>query len=224
MKPNFNFEKELKGFEATLEILEKYIDYHDGFLHKEVNETYKRLQQEKYGKEIEDQINLENLYHEFTLSYLESTFPDIQNKMTLVILFSVFEGMIKTTCTEIGNALRTPISYSDLRGPLIPQCMKFLTKFCGVNQSLFGNQGWQKIDSIRIIRNAIVHNESEVSNLMAERKHIMAQFSNVNGFYIFQDHVVFKTSDFSKYFISLLKDFFYNLHDEFKRNQVFNLN
>jgi|LSQX01.3.fsa_nt_gb hypothetical protein len=224
MKPSLSIESEFKKFEATIEILEKYIKYHDGFLISEVDNTKKRLEKEKIGKEIEAQIELENLYHDYILSYLESTFPDIQNKMTVIISFSLFEGILKSTCLTLAKALNSPIDYYELSGDLFSQCKIFLTKFCGISTELFGSQLWQKIDSIRLIRNGIVHNNSEVSEKLKRRKQIISQFAKINGFYIIQDQVAFKTRDFSIYFISLVREFLIELQKEFQKSQAFTLN
>ena len=89
-----------------------------------------------------------------------TTFKMQQNDATLMIIYSHFEYTLKQLYEEFKNKKYISIHYYELGGDTILQCKKYLTKFCNVNKCVFESSYWHFLDTMRILRNAIVHNNN----------------------------------------------------------------
>ena len=96
-----------------------------------------------------------------------SSFTIIQNNTTLVLIYSFFENQLKRLCNILGK--KAPIHYYDLKGDATVQCEKFLTKFCKVESFIFGQIHWQFLDTIRVLRNQIIHNNPHYFSVLTEK-------------------------------------------------------
>ena len=96
-----------------------------------------------------------------------SSFMLIQNNFTLVLIYSFFENQLKRLCNILGK--KAPIHYYDLKGDATVQCEKFLTKFCKVESFIFGQIHWQFLDTIRVLRNQIIHNNPHYFSVLTEK-------------------------------------------------------
>lgn len=96
-----------------------------------------------------------------------SSFTIIQNNTTLVLIYSFFENQLKRLCSILGK--KAPIHYYELKGDVTVQCEKFLTKFCKVESFIFEQIHWQFLDSIRVLRNQIIHNNPHYFSVLTEK-------------------------------------------------------
>ena len=96
-----------------------------------------------------------------------SSFMIIQNNTTLVLIYSFFENQLKRLCNILGK--KAPIHYYDLKGDATVQCEKFLTKFCKVENFIFEQIHWQFLDTIRVLRNQIIHNNPHYFSVLTEK-------------------------------------------------------
>lgn len=96
-----------------------------------------------------------------------SSFMLIQNNFTLVLIYSFFENQLKRLCNILGK--KAPIHYYDLKGDATVQCEKFLTKFCKVESFIFEQIHWQFLDTIRVLRNQIIHNNPHYFSVLTEK-------------------------------------------------------
>lgn len=206
-----DFNEVLKNWSYPYELFEKYFNYQEVFLTKEINQISDELKSKIKDKEIEEQIHLENLYNEFYLDFLNGTFPDIQNKTSLVVLYKTFENNLIKICEILAKELNTPIEYSDLNGHMMEKCKKFLTKIIGLNNEIFNSENWKRIDCIREIRNNIVHNESDVSSILKKKKIIMKEFMKIEGFLIIDNRIGLIKNDFLKNVLIITKMFYNEL-------------
>ena len=95
------------------------------------------------------------------------SFMIIQNNTTLVLIYSFFENQLMGLCNILGK--KAPIHYYDLKGDATVQCEKFLTKFCKVENFIFGQIHWQFLDTIRVLRNQIIHNNPHYFSVLTEK-------------------------------------------------------
>lgn len=96
-----------------------------------------------------------------------SSFMLIQNNFTLVLIYSFFENQLKRLCNILGK--KAPIHYYDLKGDATVQCEKFLTKFCKVESFIFEQIHWQFLDTIRVLRNQIIHNNPDYFSVLTKK-------------------------------------------------------
>lgn len=224
MSTLIDFDKIFQDSKYPSDLFEKYFDYQDKFLSSEIKLINQNLNEKVKDKDIEEQVYWMNLFNEFHLDFLTGTFPDIQNKTSLTILYNVFENNFKTLCKLLGNALNTPIDYSDLNGDDLVKCKKFLIKFCGLDEKIFEIVNWKKIDCIRRIRNSIVHNESDISSILKKDKKIIDEFKKIDGFIIIDLHFGLLKSDFLRQFLTIINDFYNDLVIELKKTHKLKLN
>jgi len=75
--------------------------------------------------------------------------------------------MLKRLCNILGK--KAPIHYYDLKGDATVQCEKFLTKFCKVENFIFEQIHWQFLDTIRVLRNQIIHNNPDYFSVLTKK-------------------------------------------------------
>jgi len=212
MNPTIDFNIILERSFYSIDIFNKYIEYQDKFLTSEIIKVNQELKDKVNDKELEEEIYCTDIYHEFYFSFLSGTFPDIQNKALLIIVFNTFENNFKNLCKLLGNTLNTPIDYTELKGDEIVKCKLFLIKLCRINYKVFETDIWKKIDCVRKIRNLIVHNDSDISSIINKDITIINYFKGCNGFTIIDNQTLgIIDSEFVKLFLSILKDFYKEL-------------
>jgi len=124
-----------------------------------------------------------------------SSFTIIQNNTTLVLIYSFFENQLKRLCDILGE--NAPIHYYDLKGDATVQCEKFLTKFCKVESFIFEQIHWQFLDSIRVLRNQIIHNNPHYFSVLTEE--VLNRFNRPNKEYIHRNlEEIIQTENFLK--------------------------
>lgn len=223
MNTIIDFDKIFQDSKYPSDLFEKYFNYQNKFLSTEIAEMEQEMNEIVKNKSIEEQVSLTNSYYEYYIDFINGTFPDIQNKASLIILYNIFESNLKTLCNLLGKALNTPIDYSELSGDDIMKCKKFLIKFCGLNDRIFEIDSWRKIDCVRRIRNSIVHNGSNISSVLKKEKKIIAEFMLIDGFIVIDIHLGLLKSDFLKLFIIIINDFYNELIIELKRIHEYEL-
>lgn len=141
-----------------------------------------------------------------------SSFTIIQNNTTLVLIYSFFENQLKRLCNILGK--KAPIHYYDLKGDATVQCEKFLIKFCKVESFIFEQIHWQFLDSIRVLRNQIIHNNPHYFSVLTEE--VLNRFNRPDKEYIHRNlKEIIQTENFLKteynnsdYYIRLSDTFF----------------
>ncbi len=219
MQTLIDFNKILNELKYPSELFEKYFNYQDKFLSTEIKQIDQELSKKVEGLNIEEEVYWINMYKEFHLDYLNGTFPDIQNKTSMIILYNTFENNLILLCKVLGEKLRTPIIYSELSGDVSIKCQKFLIKFCGVNSYLFENENWKKIDCIRRLRNSIVHNNSEILSIQKKHKKIIDEFKKIDGFVVLDSAFGLLKSDILRLFLKIINNFFEDLKIELSTTQ-----
>lgn len=219
-----DFDKIFQGSKYMFDVFEKYFDYQDKFLSVEIDKLNQELDEKIKNKDYEEQVYWMDLYNEFYLNFLSGTFPDIQNKTSLVILFSVFESTLKKLCKSIGSELNTPLEYSELAGDDLAKCKKFLIKLCGINKETFESDCWRKIDCVRKIRNSLVHNDSDISSILEKNKYLIDDFKKCDGFNVIDGHLVLTKNEFLKQFIVIIVAFYSELETQLKNGKKLKMN
>lgn len=224
MKAFPNVDKIFEESRYPVDIFEKYFDYQDKFLLKEIDELNEKLKNKISDKDIEEQVHWINLYNEFHLDFLTGTFPDIQNKTSLIILYNTFENSLKSLCNILAKALQTPIAAADLKGDDLVKCKVFFVKLCGIDEKIFQTTTWKEIDCVRKLRNCVVHNDSDISTVIKKDKSIIKRFEKIDGFELIDKHFGLIKSDFLRDFLKTINSFYHILHQELKDIQKLNMN
>lgn len=160
-----NPERERQLQEITDKIEELSKESETAFLKPEVQLLYQKLLM--LQGEGEHLIETEDFFEEDPEELNISSFMLIQNNFTLVLIYSFFENQLKRLCDILGE--NAPIHYYDLKGEVTVQCEKFLTKFCKVENFIFEQIHWQFLDTIRVLRNQIIHNNPHYFSVLTEK-------------------------------------------------------
>lgn len=169
-----------------------------------------------------EQVNEINLNNEF-ISYFEGTFPDIQNKSNLILLFSVFERELKNLCLFLKKEFNIPIELNDLQGDDLVKCKVFLTKLCRIRKYIFEEKLWIELDTTRKLRNIVVHKSNDIGGILREKHSespmIIREFEKISGFEIIPNanKVAFfiLTTHFLEYFLNNIQEFYEKIEKEF---------
>lgn len=209
MKAIVNINEVLSDFDYPVELLHNFINYQDSFYAIEITRINKEIEHKIRGMEVLQAQSVKDDYQEFILNYLESIFPDIQNKSLLITLFNLYEITLKNICNTFAKILETPITYKDLKGSDLDKCKVFLNKFCGVHEEIFKSVCFEKIELIRQLRNSIVHNGSDISKILEAKKNekLIAEFEKINDFLIVDNGIALPGSEFLFYSIDLISGF-----------------
>lgn len=162
-KNNPERERQLQEISDKIEELSK--ESETAFLKPEVQLLYQKLIMLQGEGEylIETEVFFEEDPEELNIL----SFTIIQNNTTLVLIYSFFENQLKRLCNILGK--KAPIHYYDLKGDATVQCEKFLTKFCKVENFIFEQIHWQFLDTIRVLRNQIIHNNPHYFSVLTEK-------------------------------------------------------
>ena len=204
-KNNPERERQLQEISDKIEELSK--ESETAFLKPEVQLLYQKLIMLQGEGEylIETEVFFEEDPEELNIL----SFTIIQNNTTLVLIYSFFENQLKRLCNILGK--KAPIHYYDLKGDATVQCEKFLTKFCKVENFIFEQIHWQFLDTIRVLRNQIIHNNPHYFSVLTEKvlkNSIDKEYIHKNLEEIIQTETFLKTEyNNSDYYIRLSDTF-----------------
>ena len=162
-KDNPERERQLQEISDKIEELSK--ESETAFLKPEVQLLYQKLLM--LQGEGEHLIESEDFFEEDPEKLNPLSFMIIQNNTTLVLIYSFFENQLKRLCDILGE--NAPIHYYDLKGEVTVQCEKFLIKFCKVENFIFEQIHWQFLDTIRVLRNQIIHNNPDYFSVLTKK-------------------------------------------------------
>lgn len=162
-KDNPERERQLQEITDKIEELSK--ESETAFLKPEVQLLYQKLVM--LQGEGEHLIESEDFFEEDPEKLNLLSFMIIQNNTTLVLIYSFFENQLKGLCNILGK--KAPIHYYDLKGDATVQCEKFLTKFCKVESFIFEQIHWQFLDTVRVLRNQIIHNNPDYFSVLTKK-------------------------------------------------------
>lgn len=219
-----SFDKLFQEAQYPIDLFEKYFDYQDKFLSKEINDLSEIFKNQTKDMDYPEQIHYENLYNEFHFNFLNGTFPDMQNKATLILLYNTFDNNLKLLCDLLEKTLNIPISRNELKGSDLVKSRTFLVKLCGLNENVFKSAVWHDIDFFRQLRNCIVHNSSNISSLFKSQKNTIERFKKFDGFETDGIYFGLLKNDFLREIMKTISAFYQTLQDELKNNHRINLN
>lgn len=202
-KDNPEREKQLQEITDKIEELSK--ESETAFLKLEVQLLYQKLVM--LQGEGEHLIETEDFFEDDPEELNISSFMLIQNNFTLVLIYSFFENQLKRLCDILGE--NAPIHYYDLKGEVTVQCEKFLTKFCKVENFIFEQIHWQFLDTIRVLRNQIIHNNPDYFSVLTKKvlNSIDKEYIRRNLEEIIQTENFLRTEDDNDYCIRLSDTF-----------------
>jgi len=135
-------------FEGEVGLFEAYLQNMEGFLGSEIT---------RLKAEIKDTIVLDEKLVNMELQVVGHHFPNILRKSFVVSLYSFLEHRLIEECwSRKGNDIL--LNPSDIRG--IDRARVYLTKVLRVNFPSDSPE-WEEIQSIRRLRNCIVHNHGK---------------------------------------------------------------
>ncbi len=154
-------------------------------------ENEKESIQKRFDKDTKDLTEEEiQEYHEWNSEdyfLVEDVFRTISMYSFIVILYSYIENGLNTICNaEYSDKARyhrkegkSPflIRWNDMKGEGIKRSKLYLEKVIGLNLHA-GEKPWSEIDTLRKIRNAIVHSDGTVSDQITNDLNVKQHINN----------------------------------------------
>ena len=156
-----------------------------------------------------------NIYNE-QRSYLQGEFSSV---------YSQLEISLKEICGELKKELNLPIYVGELKGDDMQSVSKYLTKFCGVSGNLFSSSDWKFLDTMRKVRNSIVHNANDISFLLredvklVETQNYLLEMNNIDGVTIRESKIFITSSTLVEQTIEKIKSFYFSLRMELAKHR-----
>ena len=185
---------------------------------------YDELMRLEGDYEYDIQAQYINIYNE-QRSYLQGEFSSIQNNSNLVLVYSQLEISLKEICGELKKELNLPIYVGELKGDDMQSVSKYLTKFCGVSGNLFSSSDWKFLDTMRKVRNSIVHNANDISFLLredvklVETQNYLLEMNNIDGVTIRESKIFITSSTLVEQTIEKIKSFYFSLRMELAKHR-----
>jgi len=189
--------------------------------------TLNAIKNEK--KEIEDRfkketMNLseeqERLISEFYAEdyfMVEKDFTQISLRSFVVIFFSYIEDGLNTICGTVHrdkqryrrkyNMGDFVVEHKDIRGKGIEKAKLYLEKICGCNLHT-GEKPWSEIQTIRKIRNSIVHEDTYANENLREQDSNFRLHTEEGRLKLENNGMIIIKPAYLDYILPIVKDFF----------------
>ncbi len=192
---------------------------------QELSNLYIQLERLEDGfSETDIMMNNAHLAHS-KRDYLAGEFSSIQQNNNLVLVYSQFETSLSEICATLKHKLKIPIYANELQGTGIEVYKKYLTKFCFINSDFFKSKNWYYLDTVRLIRNSIVHEGNNISRLQREDSKLvnaqicLEEIKDLEGITIMQNRMFSTSPEFVLQYIDQVKIFYLELRIQLAKNR-----
>lgn len=192
---------------------------------QELSNLYIQLERLEDGFSETD-IMMNNAYLSHSKrDYLAGEFSSIQQNNNLVLVYSQFETSLSEICATLKNKLKIPIYANELQGTGIEVYKKYLNKFCFINSDFFKSKNWHYLDTVRLIRNSIVHEGNNISRLQREDSKLvnaqicLEEIKDLEGVTIMQSRMFSTSPEFVLQYIDQVKIFYLELRIQLAKNR-----
>jgi hypothetical protein len=168
---------------------------------------------------IED-LKKDNTKHvkEKYITYYQDIFPQISYSASIVILFAVFEKLLKEFCEKIQIVQNIKIELKDFSGNGdLEKCKIYFNKVLNIN-IIEICPDWSKIIEIQKLRNAIIHKDSSI--IKDETKPIEKQElytiidKNPNLVLIDDEFIFIKNSEILYEYCKIINDYLLKINEK----------
>ncbi len=149
---------------------------------------------------------------------IKDIFEKLSLRSFVVILYSFIEDMLNKLCNpslfddnhwlKVRGIRPLPLKYTDMKGKGVRRARLYLEKVIGLNLHV-DKELWSEIDTLRKIRNSIVHNKGEANDEIVKDANIKQHLEN-ERLYIFNNNIEI-CSEYLDFILPTVKEFFQNI-------------
>jgi len=170
---------------------------------KQIKENFNRFIKDAKFKDVE--VQHKDTFEEHLIDRELITQRLIKQKRysTCLMIFSIFESLIKEVCIEIGQNHQSKIQHHDLKGnDDLSRYKKYLTNVIGLDFRKI-ESSFTKIKQQKIIRNYIAHNNGIIEN--------PNKIQIIQGIAINNKQIIINDKSFFDFLLEAIEDFFEKL-------------
>lgn len=209
-----------QSFNGHMDVMKEYVS---------TVETSLRQQLEKFTKDVDATIETMSKeegeeYGEFMSDshwMLAEVFPQMSRRAQLIVMYSFFEHSLHSFCKclhNIGLTSHPPPK----KNFYVREAKKYLHEDAHIPNRVFG-KAWNRVDKLRLIRNAITHNDGRLSK-DGDRRKLKLFIARESSISLQQfDEIVF-TKELCPCFLNLVREVFRALVKEVDRKTKLNKN
>jgi len=137
--------------------------------------------------------------------------PNLFYKSSLTVLYSFFELSLREIVKSEREKRKISLNINDLKGDGITLYKDYLVKVIGIDLSSI-DKFWQEIDKYKKVRNYIIHNESENSDI--KKVKLIKEICKKNNYLVFSEEtneVNIVSSDYLIDFAASIENYFKGL-------------
>lgn len=151
-----------------LNAMERYIASFEGQLpsivKQEEEKAFARIREERiHADDGEADLIRQELY-----DLTENVLPRFFRNAILVTLWSIFESAVIDIAKELQSEQNKAIGIDDIKGDFLERTKKYFHHVLNFPLNVSGKE-WQRINMLRVIRNAIAHCNGRVENLAKDK-------------------------------------------------------
>lgn len=170
-------------FYALRKIINRDLEDFDEYsylLETTLNKKYKALlndiEEQKQSQIEYDEQEIIDFYID-DLNQIGAVFPSFFRKSLIISLYSLLEHELVRLCQKIEYSLVDKQEFKKGNGDYVNKARKYIESACGIQSKELSNL-WNKINTIRITRNILIHGGSRVYHDSKEYRQIEPLISN----------------------------------------------
>lgn len=217
MNTKIHYKRIKEVINKELQDIRRYIDVTNTFLENEFWDAYNSMEDEFMQTDISYSDSRKILENDSDLIFFGGFSSQFFLKSSLISIYNIFEHSLKSFCDLAHQILLLKIEAKELNGNDIDRYYKYLDKI--VELDIKGiDHNWKQLNTYRLIRNNIVHDNSDV--LQSKYKEQLIRIINADENLTIRKEtgeVMIKQIDYLYNFIDLLKKFLDRLLTEFEK-------
>lgn len=184
----------------------------------------KQEEENAFDRIREEHLNMDDgeadLIRQELYDLTENVLPRFFRNAILVTVWSIFESAIIDIAKELQSERRKVLNIDDLKGDFLERTKKYFHHILDVPLNV-GDKEWQRINMLRVLRNAIAHCNGRVETITKDKdlKDIQNWEKNRIGLSVAAGNLMF-SKDFIEETYDCVNSFLTNLIAEVKRRPL----
>lgn len=212
-----------KSINRDLEDFDEYSFLLEAALNKKYKALLNDIEKQKQSHTEYDEQEIIDFYID-DLNQIGAIFPSFFRKSLIISLYSLLEHEVVRLCQKIEYSLIEKQKYDSGNGNYVNKARKYIESACNIQSKELSNL-WNKINTIRITRNILIHGGSRVYHDSKKYRQIESLISNdskENFIEVTNSGYMFLQKEFVEYFSKILNRLFELIFEEIaQRKRLF---
>lgn len=217
MRSTIQYKRIKEVINKDLKNIRRYIDITSNFLENNFWDAYGSMENEFMQIGIPYTDSRKIMESDSDLIFFGGISHQFFYKSSFISVYNIFEHSLKSFCDLAHKVLTLKIEAKELNGNDIDRYYKYLDKIVGLDVKKI-NHIWEELNSYRLIRNDIVHENSDVHQ--SKNKEQLIRIINANKYLTIREEtgeILIKQIEYLYNFIDLLEVFLNQLVTEFEK-------